>query len=182
MYTWRAELALALVGLAMLPGCIVETCAFDGVRAVAEIEPPDHVALISVRASGGRDISIDLDGELVSHSLDVECPAAIYRFETEPDPAELPVITFADPAPSELSGGGFLLLETVLPPLRDGEDLPRMLVDLPSVHEGDGAFERWIAITTCGEAHVEVDVVVDTYACAAGNREPPPIEVRMERG
>lgn len=180
MCTWRADLALALAGLATLPGCIVESCVFDGIRSVAEIEPPDHVALISVRSSGGRDVSIDLEGELVSYSPDVECPAAVYRFETEPDPAELPVITFGDPAPAELSGGGFLLLETVLPPLRDGEELPRMLVDLPSVHEGDGAFERWIAITTCGDAHVEVELVVDTHSCAAGNRQPPPVEVTME--
>lgn len=161
MSTWMAELTLIIVGLTT-SGCGVGDCATFMQRAYVHLEAPDHVVLAHVAGTTPSDLV--LTGTLNNKSLDLDCPTAVYVFDDEPAADSIPVISFEEPAPETLEGGGVRLFETLLPAwteTRPARDFP----ELDPVAEEGSELDLWVVVSTCSTATVDLRLGFEAGGC-----------------
>ncbi len=105
-------------------------------------------------APGSHLVELSLDLDASNRSADIDCVAAIYVGDAEPDPDALPELPLGEAPPSTVEGLGELAGALHVP--RDWGETDTATAYVEQLASGPDPIELYVTVATCGEATVEL--------------------------
>lgn len=178
-----SSLGSSALALTLVAGCGYGDCGEDvSTFTLAPAGPGSAALRVHGGTSSRRAFVLAWWSGTALHRGEEPCRLAVYEHASPPDPAQIPVLTRDDPAPTR-AGEGRLVIETLLPGLRDGQAFVRRLDgEADTVHEGGEPYEIdlepmddedlanidvWLTFATCESPQIELELAVRCELCPA---------------